>query len=182
VRLGGNDLRTRWGIPVTSPARTLIDLAKSASRDRLEHAINAADRADLVDPERLRSELDARPGLRGVPALRRILDERTFVYTASGLERRFLPLARRAGLQKPVTRAWIEGYEVDFFWPDLSLVVETDSLRFHRTPSQLERDSRRDQAHAAIGLRALRFSHSQLRYDPESVVAALRKVAALARA
>ena len=181
VELLPEDLRKHRGIPLTSPARTLIDLATTASRERLEHAINAADRSNLTDPERLRAAVAERPGLRGAPALRKILDRQTFVYTASGLERRFVPLARRAGLPKPVTGVWIEGYEVDFHWPSLGLVVETDSLRYHRTPSQLERDSRRDQAHAAVGLRTLRFTHSQLRYDPQSVVSALREVAEMLR-
>lgn len=181
VRIASADLRTRRGIPLTSPARTLIDLATTASRERLEHALNAADRSDLTDPERLRKELAEQAGLRGTPALRAILDERTFVLTASGLERRFLPLASRAGLPRPETAVWIAGYEVDFHWPDLGLVVETDGLRYHRTPSQLERDSRRDQAHAAMGLRTLRFSHSQVRYDPESVVSALAEVAEMLR-
>lgn len=179
ARLPSADVRTRWRIPLTSPARTLLDLAHWASEDQLEHLINAADRADLIDPERLRDYVDGCSRMRGIPALRFVLDKSTFRYTASALERRFLPLARRAGLPVPETSVWIEGYEVDFLWPDLGLIVETDGLRYHRTTFQLERDSRRDQAHAAAGYRTLRFGHSQIQYNPDSVVGALRDVARL---
>jgi very-short-patch-repair endonuclease len=66
---------------------------------------------------------------------------------------------------------------VDFHWPDLGLVVETDGLRYHRTAAQQTRDRLRDQAHAAAGLTTLRFTHAQVRYEPEHVRATLAKVA-----
>lgn len=93
------------------------------------------------------------------------------------LERRFKPLARAAGLPLPVTGARVNGFRVDFFWPDLELVVETDGLRYHRTPAQQARDRRRDQAHAAAGFAQLRFTHDQVRREPGHVVATLRSVA-----
>jgi len=58
---------------------------------------------------------------------------------------------------------------VDFFWPDLGLVVETDGLRYHRTPAQQARDRVRDQAHTASGLTPLRFTHAQVRYEARQV-------------
>jgi uncharacterized protein len=67
--------------------------------------------------------------------LRKLLDRRTFVLTDSELERRFLPLVRRAGLPEPVTGEDVNGFEVDFYWPELGLVIETDGLRYHRTPA-----------------------------------------------
>jgi len=63
------------------------------------------------------------------------------------LERRFLPLARAAGLPPPRTGQHVNGFKVDSHWPDLGLVVETDGLRYHRTPAQQVRDHQRDQAH-----------------------------------
>ena len=188
VGLEPSDLSRRWGIPVTSPARTLIDLAASLGTGRplpgrgaarLEAAVSAADRLGLIDTERLRDEVESRPGLRGVPSLRGLLDRRTFHLTDSELERRFLPLARRAGLAAPETQVEVGGYRVDFLWREFGLVVETDGLTYHRTASQQERDARRDQAHAAVGLQTLRFSHSQVTHDPGSVVTALAKVAGI---
>jgi Transcriptional regulator, AbiEi antitoxin len=97
-------------IPVTSPTRTLIDLATRLPAGRLETAINEADRLDLIDPETLRSTIADRSWLRGAPALRKILDRRTFALTDSELERRFLPLARRAGLPAPQTGRRVSGF------------------------------------------------------------------------
>lgn len=172
------DVGTCNAIPVTSPARTLIDLAAEIPTRRLEAAINAADKHDLIDPEALREEVARRPGVRGVPALRRLLDRHTFVLTDSELERRFLPIAHRAGLPRPETGVWLNRFKVDFFWPGLGLVVETDGQRYHRTAIQQTRDRRREHAHAEAGLYSLRFSHHQVRYEPERVAATLKSVAA----
>jgi very-short-patch-repair endonuclease len=165
------------GIPVTTPICTLLDLAAHLSRRRVERAIDEADRLDLVDPETLRRSLEEvgrRPGAR---ALRETLDRRTFVLTESDLERRFLPLADRAGLGLPQTRQIVCGFRVDFYWSDLRLVVETDGLRYHRTPAQQARDRLRDQALAAAGITCLRFTHAQIAFEPDHVVATLAVVA-----
>ncbi|HEX3263248.1 MAG TPA: hypothetical protein VHR37_06250, partial [Solirubrobacterales bacterium] len=86
----------------------------------LEAAINEADRLDLVTPMELREELEARRGQRGVGAIRAVLDRSGFVLTESELERRFLPVAARAGLPTPQTQQVVNGFRVDFFWPDLA--------------------------------------------------------------
>ena len=139
---------------------------------------NEADKLDLTDPEALRAALDdviaRRPG---VAALRRTLDRRTFALTDSELERRFLPVARRAGLPRPQTGRRLNGFRVDFYWPDLGLVVETDGLRYHRTPAQQARDRLRDQAHATAGLTTLRFTHAQIAHDGGHVRVTLDAVA-----
>src|SRR5690242_3384511 len=88
----------------------------------------------------------------------------------------FLPIARQAGLPQPVTGRTLNGFKTDFHWPDLGLVVETDGLRYHRTPGQRARDRVRDQAHAAAGLTPLRFTHEQVRFDPDYVRATLAAV------
>jgi very-short-patch-repair endonuclease len=71
----------------------------------------------------------------------------------------------------------VSGYKVDFYWPDLGLVVETDGLRYHRTPAEQARDRVRDQAHTAAGLTPLRFTRAQVRFEPDHVLATLRAVA-----
>ncbi len=163
------DVAARDGIPVTTPVCTLVDIALGLGREELEAAINAADRRELVDPERLRRALDELPRRPGVVNLRAALDRRTFVLTDSALERLFLPLAREAGLGRPLTGVRLNGFKVDFYWPDLGLVVETDGLRYHRTPAQQATDRLRDQAHTAAGLTPLRFTHAQVRHDPGHV-------------
>jgi very-short-patch-repair endonuclease len=173
--MAAGELATRAGIPLTSPIRTLVDLACLIESGPLERAVNEADRLDLVDPMRLREALE---GLRGpgVGRLRALLDRRTFRLTDSELERRFLALVRRAGLPLPRTRQWVNGHRVDFFWPEIGLVVETDGLRYHRTPAQQAKDRLRDQVHAAAGLTTLRFTHSQIRFEPEQVCETLAAV------
>ena len=169
----GADVGRSHGIPVTSVVRTLLDLAQRLPRNELEAAVNEADKLDLIDPERLRAALDGRGRQRGVAALRALLDRHTLTLTDSELERRFLPIARRAGLPAPLTQRRVNGFRVDFYWPDLGLVVETDGLRYHRTPAQQAIDRRRDQAHAAAGLTALRFTHEQVVREMEQVEATL---------
>jgi len=165
-------------VPITTPACTLVDIADRLSPERTERAVNEADRLDLIDPETLRTELEDMPGRRGVPALRKLLDRRTFTLTRSSLERRFKPIARAAGLPPPQTCVHVNGYEVDFYWPELGLVVETDGLRYHRTAAQQTRALMRDQAHFDSGLTPLRFSHAQVEYEPEMVQ---RSLAAMLR-
>jgi very-short-patch-repair endonuclease len=164
------------GIPVTDPVSTLIDLACDEPRPRLERAIREADRLDLIDPIGLRNALDATSRRPGLGRLRSILDSETFSLSDSELERRFLKLVRAAGLPLPRTQAWLNGFRVDFYWPELGLVVETDGLRYHRTPSQQRKDRVRDQAHAVAGLTTLRFTAAQVRYEPEQTVATLAAV------
>ena len=174
--LRSDDLATHHGIPVTAPICTLVDLSCRLRRAQLEAAINEADKQGLTDPEALRSALPAYAGRPGVSALRRILDRRTFVLTDSELERRFLRIVRATGLPLPKTQQRVNGFRVDFYWPDLGLVVETDGLRYHRTPAQQARDKVRDQAHLATGLTHARFTHEQVRYEPERVRSTLAAV------
>jgi very-short-patch-repair endonuclease len=150
--------------------------------EQLERAIVEADKRDLIDPESLRSGLAAFAGQPGVRVLRETLDRQTFTITDSELERRFLPLARDAGLPTPLTQQQVNGFRVDFFWPELGLLVETDGLRYHRTPAQQAHDRLRDQTHSAAGLTPLRFTRAQVRYDPDHVRKTLAAVADRLRA
>jgi very-short-patch-repair endonuclease len=161
---------------VTSPVRTLVDLATCVRPTQLERAVNEADKRGLVDPETLRSTIAGRPDLRGSAALRKLLDRRTFIMTDSELEQRFLALVRTVGMPLPKTGCRMNGFRVDFYWPELGLVVETDGLRYHRTPGQQARDRLRDQAHCAAGLTPLRFTHAQVRFEAPHVARTLAAV------
>jgi very-short-patch-repair endonuclease len=165
---------TRWrGIPVTGPIQTLIDLATELQPLRLERAVNEADKLDLVDPETLRMELDGRKGEPGVKKLATLLDRHTFRLSDSDLEVLFRPLALAAGFARPLSKQWILGYEADFHFPDHDLIVETDGLRYHRTPSQQARAARRDQIHTAAGFAVLRFTHWQIAHAADEVTGVL---------
>src|SRR5215207_992474 len=135
-------------IPVTHPVATLVDLATCLPTGQLEVAVNEADHRNLVDPEQLSTALDLLPRRVGLVRLRKLLDTPTLALSSTELERRLLPLADEVGLPTPFTQAWVDGHRVDFSWPELNLVVEADSLRYHRTASKQAKDKRRDNAHA----------------------------------
>jgi very-short-patch-repair endonuclease len=175
--LTAREVTRHHGIPVTTPVCTLVDIASRLDPGELEAAVNEADKLDLTDPEALRDAVDEMLPRPGIGALRRLLDRRTFTLTDSELERRFLPVARKAGLPAPQTGRQVNGYEVDFYWPELGLVVETDGLRYHRTPAQQARDRIRDQAHTAAGLTTLRFTRAQVKFEQGHVQDTLATVA-----
>lgn len=177
-KLRPQDVTVRDGIPVTTPAATLVDLATRLGDSALERAINQADQLDLIDPESLRAELDGVGRRHGARRLRGLLDRYTFSFTRSELEQAFIPIALRAGLPMPLTCHTVNGYEVDFYWPDLQLVVEADGLRYHRTAQQQTEDLERGQAHARAGLHCIRFSHAQIKYDAQDVQRTLERVVA----
>lgn len=177
-RLAERDVTEHHGIPVTTPVRTLVDQATELTPNRLERMVNEADKHDLIDPEALRQALEDHAGERGVKPLRTLLDRLTFRLSDTELEVLFRPIAAKAGLPVPLTKEMVNNYEVDFYWPDLGLVVETDGWRYHRTPSAQTRDAVRDQTHTASGLTTLRFSHYQVKYEPRHVVHILAATAA----
>jgi very-short-patch-repair endonuclease len=177
--MSGEDIVAHEGIPVTSPARTLVDRATEISVLELERAVNDADKRDLVDPDSLRKELARFAGEPGVRPLRLLLDRLSFRLSDSELEVYFRRIVVRAKLPMPLSKKRVNGFEVDFFWPELGLVVETDGLRYHRTPSTQTRDARRDRAHVMAGMTPLRFTHYEVRYEPQRVQASLSKTIAM---
>jgi hypothetical protein len=170
-------ITTRLNIPLTQPVQTFLDLATVTGPKGLERAINEADKRDVIDPDALRKALDDHTGEPGIRPLRRILDKHTFRLSDDELELLFRPLASAAGLPTPLTKVKVNEFEVDFFWPDLGLVVETDGWRYHRTPATQTRDALRFQTHTAAGFTTIRFSHWQVKYEPEHVLNILRRTA-----
>jgi hypothetical protein len=156
-------------IPVAHPVAALVGLATCVPTGQLEAAINEADHLNLVNPERLLHALDELPPWAGIGRLRKVLAGPVIALTTTELERRFLPLARAVGLPPPQTQVWLDGHRVDFYWSHLDLVVEADSLRYHRTAFKQSKDKRRDNDHTRAGRASLRFSHGQVRYEPEYV-------------
>lgn len=177
--LPASQIQTWDDLPVTSPVQTLIDLATELSSIEVERAINDADKRDLIDPEALRLALDDHAGEPGVRLLRTILDRLTFRLSDSDLEIYFRPIAASAGLPSPLSKQWVNGFEVDFFWAELGLVVETDGLRYHRTPSAQKRDAIRDRTHILAGMTPLRFTHYEIRYEGRRVRSELSQALAL---
>jgi very-short-patch-repair endonuclease len=177
-RLASDDIATRDGIPVTSLARTLLDLARSLPPVQFERAIGEAERLHLVDlraVERLGARSRGHPGL---PALTSALFNHRGEppVTRSELERRFVDLCRMAGLSQPAMNANVAGLEVDALWRAERLIVELDGHEYHRTRAAFERDRLRDAALQLAGYRVLRFTHRRLTSDPSAVVRTLREM------
>lgn len=179
--LSPRDVLARDDIPVTSPIQTLLDLATDLEPLALERAVNNADKRDLIDPEALRDELVRFQGEAGIRPLRLLLDKLFFRLSDSDLEIYFRRIVRGAQLPIPLSKQRVNDFEVDFFWPDLGLVVETDGLRYHRTPSAQTRDARRDRAHVMAGMTPLRFTHYEVRYEPRRVAKELVQTIAMLR-
>ena len=173
--LGPGDRDVHRGIPVTSPARTLLDLAAILDERGLERALDRAELLELTDYPALDALARARPGHHGSGRLRKALrshDAGTTI-TKSELEELFLALCRRYGLPKPLVNAWLEAKEVDFLFPQHRLIVETDSWTHHRSREAFENDRARDARMARAGYRTLRFTYRQIEHEPASVAQTL---------
>jgi predicted transcriptional regulator of viral defense system len=132
------------GIPITTPARTLLDLAAVLSAHELERTLARALR-DGVEEHRLLELLARYPRRAGAPLLRSLLGEENLVFTRSHAEEVFLAILDRGGLPKPETNVRIRGFEVDCFFRAARLIVEIDGFSYHSSPTSIGRDHHRDQ-------------------------------------
>lgn len=169
------------GIPCTSVAQTLLDLAAVVHRRQLERACDEAEVQRLVTLEELDALLARAKGHRGAAALRATLDEHAIgtTLTRSELEERALALIRGERLPRPIVNADVPGasgrlWQVDFWWPDHRVVLETDGHRFHSTRRAIEHDRRKDADLVAAGQRVLRGSFNQVAREPDLVARMLR--------
>jgi hypothetical protein len=168
-RMDRADHTVRDGIPVTTVARTLFDLAES-DEQRLKRAFEEADRQRLLVMRELDDVCTRHPGRRALLPIRRMIAAaREPVRVRSRLEERFAGFCHAQGLPPPVTNALVLGYEVDALWPSERLIVELDGFAFHRHREAFERDRARDARLQAGGYRVVRLTHRRLADEPSSV-------------
>ena len=161
----------KHGVPLTSPSRTLLDLAAVLDERDLHDALRAAGRRDLLDVDRL-TALASAPGRRGRKTLLELLAAyRPPPDTRSKLQDLFVDLVDDAGLPRPAVDVVVEGFEVDCLWPAEGLIVELDGWEFHRDRDAFERDRHRDVLLQLAGYVVLRFTWERVTTDPEGVVA-----------
>ena len=155
-------------IPVTSVARTIVDLAEGPER-YLAAAVREAEVRKLFDLRAIDRTLERLPGRRGRHRLRRVLAAHRpeSAFTRSGAERRVLAMCRDHGLPVPQANTWIDEFEVDFYWPDARLAVELDSPTFHMTTLAFHADRRRDRVLAAQGIQVVRIPLDDLERPAE---------------
>jgi very-short-patch-repair endonuclease len=183
LAIDARDVRLRDGLPVTSPARTMIDFAGEASTAVVEAALNEARVQRLVTDETLRQAMERCPLRKGVGRLGALLKaERGPSLTRSETERRLRSIVERGELPWPQFNVWLFGHLVDAVWPDAKLVVEVDGYSVHGHRRAFESDRRRDQQLAAQGFVVVRVTARQLRDEPMAVLGRLAQALALARA
>ncbi|MGH7448903.1 MAG: DUF559 domain-containing protein [Longimicrobiales bacterium] len=151
------------GIPVTTPARTLLDIAETETGRVIEQAYAKALRMGLVTPETMRDMVARHPTHRGAPLWRRLLAELGGpAFTRSEAEEKLLDITRSARLPRPELNVHVLGHEVDFVWRDARVVAEVDGYAFHAPAHSFAADRRRDAELTAAGYRVLRFTWSDL--------------------
>jgi predicted transcriptional regulator of viral defense system len=179
--LGPDDVTVRDGVPCTTPARTLLDLAAVVDRRTLERAVDRAEELRVFDLDALRELLRRNPRRRGRRALAAILAEYDGpTATRSGGEEHMLALIVAAGLPRPQTNVWIAldgntGYEADLLWPDARLIVEVDSRSHHSHRKAFLHDRQRDRKLALAGYETRRYAAAELQSRPERVIEELRQ-------
>jgi very-short-patch-repair endonuclease len=182
-RLSERDIRTRHGLLVTSPARTVIDLARRAGPAELERLIAEARAKRLIRDGELEKALAAggsRPGTGRLRALLRAEGQPGL--TRSEAERMLRRLLREAGLSQPRTNVRLGHYEVDFLWEAEKVVLEVDSWQFHGHRGAFENDRRKALALQAAGYQVIRITAAQLKDEPIYVIAQLARTLTYAAA
>lgn len=180
--LDAQDITTVSGIPTTTVARTLVDLASMRlPHDHLTKAIKEAERQRTFDLRAVRAAMARTRGRTGPGhrALRAAIEECAAFehhHTRSPLEDAFLRFVRSNGLSLPSTNALVEGFQVDAVWRTQRVAVELDGWTDHQTRRAFETDRARDAVLTANGWRVVRFTHRQLTHRPDLVVQTLRRL------
>jgi very-short-patch-repair endonuclease len=177
-RLHPADVTTKNGIPVTTVARTLVDLTDVLPSDRLLRAIREAEYLKLLDLDTLIAAVQRANGRKRLTELHQAIERhRPGQIVRRELEHRFLELVHAAGLPDPQTNVKVRTrrrtYEVDCLWPDQGVAVELDGRAAHARAAAFEEDRARDSALTATGLRPLRFTWRRVTREPEDVLAEL---------
>jgi predicted transcriptional regulator of viral defense system len=178
TRLAPADVAAVGGIPCTSVARTLFDLAEMTDRRGLERAFDQCDAMQLFDLRAFEDQLARNPTRPGAAVVRAVLDEHYIgsTLTWSELEERFLRLCLERGLPQPEVNCWVilpdggPAIRGDFVWREQRVIVEVDGRKYHRTRQAFERDRRRDQRTIVAGWRTVRATWRQLERAPDEVV------------
>jgi len=163
ARIDRSDVQAQRGLPLTSAARTLLDLAGGASGVELEDALAKARGRRLVRDEEIRAAISRAPNRRGASRMSRLLGSgRRSGFTRSKAERRLRALVEAAQLPQPLVNVPLLGYTVDFLWPDQRVVLEVDGLAYHAGAAAFTRDRRRDQRLTAAGYLPMRATWDDL--------------------
>ena len=174
-RIDRRDAMTWEGIPITTVARTVVDMAAHSTPDEVAVIFHEAAVRYRVKPHHVEAVLKRRPNAKGAKALRRVIngDERVLL---SELERGFIALLTRAQLPLPKTNIPRHGHWVDCRWPEYNLTVELDTYRYHGTRRAWEQDQKRERKARARGDEYRRYVWGDVFEEPEATVSELRQL------
>lgn len=179
VALRTEDVTKLDGIPLTTPSRTLYDLAGAIPARDLERALAEALVRGLTSRRRLEALLAREACPRGKSRLVALLaGDAQPALTVSEGEEAYLRLVARARIRRPEVNVVVCGYRVDFFWPKERLVAEIDGYAYHASRDRFENDRRRDADLMAAGIRVLRVTWRQIENEPEALMARLAELLA----
>lgn len=179
--LDPRDIRTLDRLPLTSPARTLLDIAPLLNDRELERAFDEGLVRRIVRTRDIADVIGRHKRNPGAARLAKLLGRRgSPTITRSQAEERFLALIRAAEVDSPRINVRLHGYEVDFLWRERRLVVEVDGYTYHSSRSAFERDRRKDAVLRAAGFDVIRVTWLQMQDEPYAVISRLAQ--ALARA
>jgi very-short-patch-repair endonuclease len=179
IVLPADEVTVEHGIPVTTPARTLFDLAAVVTAQQLTHVLNEAEIRRLASPIPLDALIARHPRRKGTQALRRALEtQRQTGETVirSDFETAFLEFAERHGLPRPKMNHPLGPYEPDALWPEHRVVVELDSYGIHTTRQAFEQDRARDRALTLAGYRVVGITWRQLTTDADALARQLSQL------
>lgn len=169
------DITEHHRIPITSPARTLLDATPGLSQRELEQLFDDGLKRRLFTRHAVATMLHRNPRRPGGHRLAALAESERGVptLTRSEAEERFLALVRRGGLPAPAVNVRLGRFTVDFLWRAERLVVEVDGYGFHSTRRSFEADHARDLELGAVGFTVMRITWRQLVEQPELVLARL---------
>ena len=169
--LDPRDIRRYQNIPITSPARALLDITPDLTDRALERALDEALIRKLVSHAAIAAVVSAYPHRRGVARLRAAADPgRPTTETRSDGEEALLALIRRANLPAPEVNAKVGSYTADFLWREQKVIVELDGYDYHRGRAAFERDHQRDAEHQRMGYLVIRITGRQLAREPVAIL------------
>jgi very-short-patch-repair endonuclease len=165
-----DEITRRDGLPVTTAARTLLDLGRAADRAEFEDAVVAALRRRLVTRDSLREMVARHPRHRAAAALAAFIGDAAATASRSDAERRIRALCASGGLPAPEVNAQVHGFEVDLFFRPQRVAIEMDGFAFHNSEQDFHRDRRRDSVLAAAGILVIRVTWRQLTRERDATL------------
>jgi len=181
--LAEDEVSDLGGLPVTSPSRTIIDIASDLGRREMELVLARAEDQGRIDRASLGKMVDRYHRQPGVGLIRELFQSgEDLGLTRSEAERRCLELIRSAGLPKPHTNVLVGPYELDLFWPDLGIALEIDGWAYHSSRRRFEGDRRKDNWLRSRGIEVIRLTWRQITHDATTSIVQVGQALALAQA